>query len=200
VIESYCGGDPANSPAVIVLHGSGGVQPSKETHAAQWRALNEDGYCVCLPHYLDSTGGSARDPGSHYGVWVRTVTDAVRFVLPQHPRGVALIGYSLGASVALATASQGSQIGVVVAWGGSLPDEYFQSFQRMPPALILHGQRDTVVPVRNAIQLERLCRIRSLECEVKLYPEEPHDFGPAATADAYARIKAFLRRFLPTHN
>lgn len=106
---------------------------------------------------------------------------------------------SLGASVALAVASQDVRLNAVVAWNGSLPDEYFKAFQAMPPTLIVHGERDQVIPLWNVTQFERLCRMRGLECEMKLYPREGHDFSASATADASRQIEIFLKRFLPVH-
>lgn len=201
-MEAYSADAARDAPAVIVLHGSGGPRAAAVSHNLQWKALAESGYRVYVPHYLDATDGSAVNPAGHYDVWVQTIADAIRFIETGHrkpPDGIALIGYSLGASVALAAASQGCPPQRLVAWSGSLPDEYFQAFKAMPPTLIVHGERDRVIPVWNVTQFERLCRMRGLECEMKLYPREGHDFSLSATAGASRQIEIFLKRFLPVH-
>ena len=65
-------------PAVLVLHGSGGISDIPE-HV---RDLSAHGYIRLAPHYFQSTGTSWADPNSirQYGLtWGRTILDAAEF-------------------------------------------------------------------------------------------------------------------------
>jgi predicted esterase len=74
------------------------------------------------------------------------------------PSRTVLIGYSLGASVALAASAGESQLAGIVVWSGSLPDTYVRLFHKIPPLLILHGARDGV-------------------CKLSIYNAEGHAFS-----------------------
>jgi dienelactone hydrolase len=105
-----------------------------------------------------------------------------------------LVSYSLGASVALAAGSQRASVGAIADWYGSLPDSFFRSLKGMPPLLILHGQRDIIIPVSNARQLIRLCELAHFTCESHIYADEGHGFLGKALADADARTLAFFAK------
>jgi dienelactone hydrolase len=73
----------------------------------------------------------------------------------------------------------------------------------MPPTLIIHGDRDEVVPVREATSLRDLLRKGEREHEFRLYRGVGHCFvSPkggldwAAALDAKRRTFSFLSRHL----
>ncbi len=103
------------------------------------------------------------------------------------------MGYSLGASIALAAGSQAAPVDAIVEWYGSLPDSFFHKLKGMPPLLILHGQEDTNIPAVNAVQLIRLCALAKFSCESHIYPGQAHGFAGPDLADADLRTIAFLR-------
>lgn len=189
----------AAAQAVVLLHGSGGLRASGFPLEAQGRLLASGGRRVYVPHYLDATRGSARDPEQHYEIWARTVLDAIRFIGSRSgipPERIAIAGYSLGASVALAAAAMEPRLAGVVDWSGSLPDAY-REVNRLPPLLILHGGKDRTIPVFNARQLAEVCSLRGFACELNVEPEEDHAFSAAAVERADRLILAFLDRVLP---
>jgi carboxymethylenebutenolidase len=106
------------------------------------------------------------------------------------------MGFSLGASVALAAGSQNVPVGAIAEWYGSLPDAFFERRKGMPPLLILHGQRDPIIPIINAQQLERLCEMEHYACESHFYAGEGHGFAGPALADANKRTLDFFARRL----
>jgi dienelactone hydrolase len=108
-----------------------------------------------------------------------------------------LIGYSLGASVALAEASQDPRVRGVVSWSGSLPDEYARAATALPPLLIIHGEKDTVIPIGDAVQLTRLCDLLKTWCEFQAFPGESHSFSASARVTANEFMWRFLES-LPT--
>jgi dipeptidyl aminopeptidase/acylaminoacyl peptidase len=64
----------------------------------------------------------------------------------------------------------------------------------MPPLLILHGERDTNIPIINAQQLVKLCDIRQLRCDHHFYTDQGHGFYGTALEDADQRTLAFFAK------
>jgi len=184
----------AEDPVLILLHGASGP----DVYRSQAKFFNAKGYTVLLLHYLDATGSST--PSSqNYKSWVKTVQGLVRQCENDSKwskRKIALIGYSLGASVALGAGSQRTPVSAIAEWYGSLPDEFFYHFQGMPPLLILHGAQDTNIPVINAQQLIKLCGLKQLTCENHIYPNQGHGFTGKDLDDAESRTADFLSRKL----
>ncbi len=103
----------------------------------------------------------------------------------------ALVGFSLGASLALAAAADGLPISAVAECAGSLPDRYFASLRSLPPILILHNRGDTVMPFANAEQLLRLCDMRHYPCEAQLGSGAVHGL-PSPESESIDRIVQFI--------
>jgi dienelactone hydrolase len=195
-IEVYSPKEPAGAPAVLILSGAGGWRSRNFQYADEAGMLAGRGYRVYLPDYLAATNHSSARPDDHYPIWVRAIEDALGYIREQTGR-VALIGYSLGGSVALAVATQNPTLAGVICWSGSLPDRYFHQLSRMPHVLWIHGADDRLIPVSDAQQFQKLCAMRRLSCEMKLFPRETHVFSPAAIAAANQSIETFLEDALP---
>jgi carboxymethylenebutenolidase len=188
-----------DAAAVILLYGSGGVRSSALPYDGQARLFAAGGRSVYLPHYLDVTRGSTREPELHYGMWAMAVRDVLEYIRGRTgipPGRMAMVGHSLGASVALSAAALEPHLAGIVVWSGSLPDAY-RGVQTLPPLLILHGGRDPVIPDFNARQLATVCTLRQFPCELRIYPDEGHAFSAAGIARADRQIQAFLDRVLP---
>ena len=66
---------------------------------------------------------------------------------------------------------------------------------RMPPALIFHGDADTVVPYRYSVALHDKLRATGNECELVTLPGGAHNLGtPEQRAVIATRSRAFLER------
>jgi dienelactone hydrolase len=173
IYEIFKGNDERR--VLILLHGASGPHGF---YRSQAQHFNDKGYTVLLLHYFDATKSSS--PSTHnYESWVKAVQELVRQCGndPKWPkRQIALVGYSLGASVALAAGSQSIPVSAIAEWYGSLPDEFFYHFQGMPPLLILHGAKDTTIPIVNALQLIKLCSLKQLICENHIYDDQYHGF------------------------
>ncbi|WP_433964741.1 dienelactone hydrolase family protein [Tunturiibacter gelidiferens] len=188
------GGDDPGKPLLILLHGASG--PSMGFYRDQAEYFSNNGYTVFLPHYFDATK-SSNPTMDNYRAWVNVVKTLLSeqgiSVAPAHRRSV-LVGYSLGASVALAAGSQGVPVDAIAEWYGSLPDDFFYHLQGMPPLLILHGERDSSIPITNAQQLIKLCGIKQFQCESHIYADQGHGFVGAALKDADSRTLSFFSR------
>jgi dienelactone hydrolase len=189
-------GPASTGPIIIMLHGVGGPQVPLYRGLAQFLATKN--YTVLFLHYFDATD-NYRASDRNYVAWEKAVSDLVDDCRKNPKwvhRKIALLGFSLGASVALAAGSQARPVDAVVEWYGSLPDEFFYKLKGMPPLLILHGQRDDNIPVANAQQILQLCGMKKFTCESHIYPDQGHGFLPPAYEDAAKRTLNFLSRQL----
>jgi carboxymethylenebutenolidase len=183
-------GNAKNLPLMVLLHGASG--PSA-FYSDQARFFAAHGFRVVLPHYLEAGHGpNATD--ENYETWVaviRKVIDESESNDNQRPATV-IVGYSLGASVALALGSQGQGPDAIAEQYGSLPDKFFRDMKGMPPLLILHGELDDIIPVDNALRLFRLCSVSDLKCDMYIYSTEGHGFSSKDQQDANERILQFF--------
>ncbi|MGA2601254.1 MAG: alpha/beta fold hydrolase [Bryobacteraceae bacterium] len=208
-IDEYDPPEPnSNGAAVILLYGSGGLRSPAFNYPDEARQIARMGYPVYLPHYLDATHGSANDPQSHYETWANTQQYTLSRIFERQqytvsrkglegvPQSrIAIVGYSLGGSVALAFASKEPHLAGVVVWSGSMPDAY-RDVENLPPLLILHGARDSVIPASNARQLAALCAMKHFRCDFSIYPGEGHAFSADGITRANHQIQAFLQTVL----
>lgn len=197
-IDVYLPASGGTFPAVIGLHGSGGIRGSFGDPA---RLLASNGFAVFVPHYFERTGtGWASDPiiRQEFPTWMRTVRDAITYATSQpgvnHDR-VGLLGFSLGGYLALSVASLDERVQGVVEYFGGLPEE-FCGTKRMPPVLILHGDADSVVPVREAERLESMLTALNVPHEKHIYRGVGHGFSGMAMVDSAQRTLRFLQKHL----
>ena len=66
----------------------------------------------------------------------------------------------------------------------------------MAPVLLLHGEKDPVVPVAETYKAERQLKERGVHCEAEVYPGERHWMGGATHARVLTRCSTFLTRYL----
>jgi carboxymethylenebutenolidase len=203
-IERFAPKEPGRYPAVLVLHGAGGIGPADSGSPLREcaRRLARRGFVALIPHYFDRTGtkfNNAARNGRYYAVWMETVADAASYAgrLPQvDRRRIGLLGYSLGASVALSCGMADPRFSAVVEYAGSLVGEPPDDLSAMPPTLVLHGDADRVVPVREASRLADLFAARRGRFEMKIYPGAGHGLRGDDEADAWDRTLSFFDRHL----
>src|ERR1700691_3988839 len=187
-------------PAVIGLHGSGGGHASMTEPAS---LLAGQGFAVYVLHYFDRTGAARIDglPAifRHYPAWMKTLWDAVSFVAVQpqvDPERIGLLGFSLGAYLALSAAGIDSRVKAVVEFFGGMPKEMKFFMRRLCPVLILHGEQDKTVPVAEAYHLQKLLEKKGIAYEIKIYPGAGHGFEAETWRDAGLRSLQFLQKYL----
>jgi carboxymethylenebutenolidase len=187
-------------PAVIGLHGSGGGHASMAEPAS---LLAGRGFAVYVLHYFDRTATTEIDGLQtifrHFPVWMKTLWDAVSFVARQpqvDPGRIGLLGFSLGAYLALSDAAIDSRIQAVVEFFGGMPKEMKLFTRRLCPVLILHGEQDKTVPVEEAYHLRQILEKKQIAYEMQIYPDVGHGFSGEIWRDAGLRTVAFLERHL----
>ena len=197
-VETFAPATPGRYPAVLVLHSSAGTLVGKGELVRFSRALSERGMVAFLVRYYDRTGTIfAGDKGieKHLHEWEDTVEDAMNFAVA-HPRvrreSIGIFGYSLGAFLAVSTASRDLRVDAVAEVAGGIFTYLGGRLRRVPPTLILHGTADERVKVVYAHELERAARKVGARPVVKLYPGEGHVLSKPALADASQRALDFL--------
>ncbi len=192
--------DGQRFPAVIGLHGSGG---SAERMAEPAVLLATQGFAVYVLHYFGRTGTTAAADKAtivrHFFPWAKTVWDTVGFVAQQpqvDPRRIGLLGFSLGAYLALSVAAVDPRIQAVAEFFGGLPKELKFFMRRLCPTLILHGDADQVVPVEEALELQKVLEKKGIPYQMQIYPNVGHGFSGEIWQDACSRTLAFLQTYL----
>jgi carboxymethylenebutenolidase len=187
-------------PVVFALHGSGGLHNVGHLEFAQM--LANQGFLVCVPHYFDATGTIWADEATiwrEFPVWVEVISLAID-AASQHPSAdvsrIALVGFSLGAYLALSIASEQPRIKAVVDFFGGIPAHFAEKLKAIAPVLILHGEADFTVPVSEAHKLKSLLERLGSPYDMKLYKGAGHGFRGFDMMDAGKRTYDFLNRNL----
>jgi carboxymethylenebutenolidase len=200
------GGDEEH-PAVLPLHGSEGLKDAL-TYRSIARILAENGYVALIVSYFDSTGTKRIEPKDInpklFEAWLETVRQAVLHStkLPRvDGRRIGLLGFSLGAYLSLAVATQADLPIIAVAdFLGGLPKILTDRAKNLPPTLIIHGDADKTVPVQEALALEKLLQEHQRTYEKKVYAGQDHlfkrDLFGTEVRDAQDRTLAFFRKHL----
>ncbi len=187
-------------PIVCALHGSGGLRNVQHLQFAQ--LLADQGFLVCVPHYFEVTGTYWADDATiwrEFPLWQETISAALDFVSTHEKADtslIGLVGFSLGAYLALALAVEQPRIKAVVDFFGGMPAHSAEMLKTIAPVLILHGDADYTVPVAEAHKLQELLKTRNLEFEMKLYRGAGHGFRGFDMMDAGKRTYDFLKKHL----
>jgi dienelactone hydrolase len=189
--------------AVMVIHSGSGPE-------ADWRksgvleALVAAGYSVFLPHYFDGAGQWRPDDNAQFLSYIRILNDACRDIARQpdvHNRGIGVVGVSLGAYLALGLSEEvrshppplkSPEIKALVDISGGVPQFAKERMTAMPPILILHGQDDPYISVREALDLEALLKKKESPYLIQVYPHQGHILDGEAQKDANERVVSFM--------
>lgn len=196
---------PGKAPVVVLIHGADGLQFERwvQVYGRMARAIAGHGYLVVMPHYFEKTGSNFGDLGTilkNYPAWFGAVKDAVTYAgkLPRaDPDRLALVGVSLGGTLAVDTAAKDKRVKVLVDVFGGVPDLVAGQVKTMPPTLILHGDKDRLVPLKDSERLDALLTRLKVEHEFKVYPGAGHGFTGDDEKDFLDRTGKFLDKHLP---
>jgi carboxymethylenebutenolidase len=243
-VERYQPAAAGKYPAVLLLPAIDGLDKAHgDIYRRAARRYADKGYVILLINYFDRTPATpdqrktlresffrhARGTATpaeekvidgHFRAWMGAVADAVKYTRSLacvNAMHVGVVGFSLGAYLALASGTDRElQLSAVVELFGGLPQSLRGKVANLPPTLILHGDADAVVPVREAYTLRKLMREARRVCEFKVYAEAGHVFSDpddeaqeskplswksllqlqAAVVDVDRRITAFLKKYL----
>jgi dienelactone hydrolase len=218
-------------PALVMLHGLDclGESPKRYEFIAERFAAR--GYAVHFVHYFNCTPVDKKDVAAvqarvkagltlpmagaapdeqvrrYFQSWIGAVKEAVKYARMQDnvdPERVGLIGFSLGGFITmslLATEPDLNLCAAVECFGG-LPKELYASLKKAPPVLIFHGDRDDIVPVKEAYDLRALLRERKCLVEDKIFENCGHMFlgdNGQLRLDRVIEAEQMCVRFLEKH-
>jgi carboxymethylenebutenolidase len=197
-------------PAVVLLHDAAGLKVPGPFYRLCCRTLADEGYVTLLVHYFDGTSFEEVEPKdvtpALFRTWMDNVRGAVALArdrLNVDKTRVGLVGFSLGGYLALAVArDKALGITCAVEFFAGLPKEMWLDFKYLPPTLIIHGDQDTVIWVREAYALRGFMEANRLVHEFKVYKGKKHMFKDANplldkdVEDARLRTLAFFRMHL----
>ena len=222
-VECFRSKQAGPAPGVIILHGARGIGRNTiyERLAEQLTARGQHAFifqylgAVEAPPMLltgksqppKPTPARIKTPPKKRGVDSIVQTQAIESAITavqslsyvDHER-IGLFGLSLGGFHALAIASRDARIGAVVDMFGAMPRPVGPTVDRMPPTLVLHGDRDAIVPVRRAQELAKLLQSIGATYEIKIYKGQGHSFTGGADQDSVERSVEFLERWLRARN
>jgi carboxymethylenebutenolidase len=203
-IDLYPAAGAGPHRAIIVMPGSGGTLLDGPALRRVARALAAAGDTVYLLHYFDRTGTIVAPWISvmerHFDEWLGTVRDAIVWVQARESGQAAQIGvygYSLGAFLAVAAASENPAVGAIAEQAGGMWNAQETRVGKMPPVLMIHGRADQRVPFdKYARPLERVLRERGGQVETRFVDGQGHGFTPAAMAIVRAALVQYFNREL----
>ncbi len=194
-------------PAVLLLHGAGGFDGQIAAYKQYCSTLAEAGIDAYLVYYYSATDQiQMRQDGDTFGrrysAWAKLVDDlADKIAAGTDSNGkVGLIGFSNGGILASGASARDAKINAAVIYYGGAPWYTLGPVNHFPPLLILHGDADQTIPVREAQMLANFARQFGGDPELVIYPGESHGFGSRLAtkdgADALTRTVAFLKKQL----
>ncbi len=198
-LEYFRPAAPGKFPAVFLLHGSGGLDPGT---AYVFREIGRDlasqGYVVLIPHYFERTGHHAGEAlkDNEFPSMIESVHDAIEFAVANAPVDsdrIGMIGYSMGAYIALVRSSRDPRIKAIVAVSAHLPVEWKSKF---PALLILLGSGDRNTPPARLKQFEAIMKERQVPYGTHVYRGIAHNFDIPTWDDASRRAATFFNKFL----
>jgi carboxymethylenebutenolidase len=205
-VEEFSPREKGKLPTLLLLHGSDGLAKRGDDYRTACRAIARRGYVVLLVHYFDRSGTTyaTRDEiDKHFFAWVGVIHDALGWAakLPHtDATRIGLVGYSLGGYLSLSSSAlafkKEHRAAVIVEYFGGLPKLLGFAAKALPPVLILHGRKDTIVPVKEAMELEERLRAAGVPYEIKIYEGQGHGFDEKNGQDAMERGFRFLEKYL----
>lgn len=198
-------------PAVILLHGSRGIELGRRAYQRYADALLEGGIDAYLLHYMTASDTAALDPKTstqksreaydteRFDGWSKTVSATVTTILgrAENSGRVGLLGFSLGGFIAANTAARDARIAALAVLYAGMPDAMAGRVTHMPPTVELHGEADRIVSIANGKRLVELARSVGADTEFVPYPGKSHGFDfsdtDPMTSDAVDRVTRFFK-------
>ncbi len=196
---------------VILLHGVGSNGADLAPQGASWRAALPDTDFACPDAPFPFPYGASRQWFSIDGVTAanrparvtqaRAAFDAViGGIVASHGLDgnlgrVALVGFSQGSIMALDALARGRwPVAGIVAFSGRLasPTPYTPALET--PLLLIHGNRDDVIPATESEQASRTLSAAGVASTVRILPGIAHGISPEGAALAGAFLaESFVR-------
>jgi dienelactone hydrolase len=198
-VEFFTPAAEGKFPAVLLLHGSGGLEQSTGDLFREFaRGLSSEGYAVLIPHYFEST---AHVVGTPYGskdvrAYTEAVHDAIEFAVASgvvDSERIGVVGWSLGSHLAFSRSAKDPRIKAIVSISGFLP---FESKAKFPPALIVQGSKDKTTPTQRLKDFQEKMKAENSAVETRVYKGVGHDLDLPTWDDVGRRTAVFFNKNL----
>ena len=189
-------------PAVLLLHDAPGLAPQAAFLHGLATALVQDGYEVEIVHYLDRSGMTTVDGDdrrTHFREWAVTVRDAISDLARSSgvdSSRLAVMGVGLGGTLALTSGATDPRIKAVAEYGGTIPARAAALVQRMPPVLIMHGDKDRAVPLEEAYRIRAMCQALQSPADLEVFYGQNHEIEGADADALRGKTVAFLDKYI----
>ncbi len=194
-----CG--PASGPrTVVVLHGCGGFGTFDHSLAADLprfgiATLDIDLFARTPPPGKRGFCNVWTSPRNRFALWERTAADAATSLRGRYTH-VGVVGWSLGAGVAIATAEDLHSFRAVAAFSALAYPSVVDAAVRLPPSIFLDGGSRDIVPADDARELYAATQRAHVPSALFIYKNGSHGWpGPQGVAGRQ-RAAAFLLRYL----
>jgi carboxymethylenebutenolidase len=199
VEENHCVPSGAGPfPVVVMLHWAGARDDAGNEFENICSKLADSGYYTEFIEYYSQTEvlitGDSAGMVANLPTWLSEVHSGIA-ALKKNPsiasNKVALMGFSLGAYIALAYGATfpDDLAAIVEYYGGLIPDLYPHA-ATMPPVLILQGSSDRIVPRSQATDLDEALTKAGRPHQMKIYVGVQHGFNIPNTASVYNQSAA----------
>lgn len=195
-------------PAAILIHGYSCIEQCKDDYERYALALAKNGIDAYILEYYDAGDMAALAAGrldgdgyaGRFKAWTRIVREAAELVGSRAGSNgrVALIGFSQGGRVAIASAANNPRIVSLAVFYARLPgaDELNNDIKTLPPILIQHGNADTAVPLADGNALFQKAQELGGYVDMAVYPDQGHGFDFSATSAAAIEARRHLLSFI----
>ncbi|MCP3384098.1 dienelactone hydrolase family protein [Bradyrhizobium sp. CCGUVB4N] len=208
-VSRYAAAVDGKRPAVIVLHGSRGIELRARAYERYADALTAQGIDTYFLRYMTPADMAALTSTSHdireayettrFDGWADTVAATVTAVLDRSDSSgrIGLLGFSLGSYVAAEAAARDTRVAALAVLYGGMPQAMTTRIKHMRPLIALHGEADKNVPIAEGRQLVALGKSVGAETEFVPYPGKAHGFdfsdSDPMTQDAIDRVTRFFQ-------
>lgn len=207
----YAADTQGKRPAVVMLHGSRGIELRPRAYQRYAETLSAAGIDAYLLRYMTESDIAALNSGAgsqasrvayeerRFDGWSETVSATVRTILgrPESSGRVGVLGFSLGGFIAANAAARDARIAALAVLYAGMPDAMAGKVTHMPPTIELHGEADRIVSIANGKRLVELARSVGADAEFVPYPGKPHGFDfsdtDPMTSDAVDRVTRFFK-------
>ena len=179
-----------------MLHGAAIRGTGGEQFHAMCAMLADHGYYGEFLEYYDAADNtdSAIDEADDFQAWSAAIgagVDALAKNPAVDPKRIALMGFSQGAYLATGCGALfPDKVAAVVEYYGGLIPPLRERAKQMPPTLILHGARDTIIPLSEATDLDQLLTADGRPHEIHIYPQAGHGFNFRSDGVRYDKVAA----------
>jgi putative oxidoreductase len=205
----FVDGPKEASKGIVLVHDWFGVSPS---FLGATERLAKLGYRVVAVDLYDGRQATTHDEagmllGSLDADLAAQKIDAAIQFLNATPRQLAVMGFSMGAKHALASALRSKSVRATVLWYGETVNDPHALKSLQGPVLLIVGSADGPAAAENAAAFSKAADAAGPGAETYVYPGAAHAFAqplfnqgktydPAATEAAWRLSEDFLRRRL----